>query len=191
MGFWKVNISGALLPNPREGNKLLIKGDLKFMLTPSYSELMDVIKQNEKLDNRVTSRYTVVLAAAKRARQLTDGANPLTYAPTDRAVSIAVKEMNEGKLRIRVQGNLLDGSNERMMKDPFRYRSTLSKDDLREDLKQDYAPAPYDLDSDDENYRGDFVAEEAAADVEKDDLDIYEDADELEDATVFEEEVSE
>ncbi|MCL1863094.1 MAG: DNA-directed RNA polymerase subunit omega, partial [Defluviitaleaceae bacterium] len=43
---------------------------------------MEVIKQGERLDSRVTSRYTVVLAAAKRARQLTDGANPLTYAPT-------------------------------------------------------------------------------------------------------------
>jgi DNA-directed RNA polymerase subunit omega len=59
------------------------------MLTPSYSELMETIQEGEKLDSRVTSRYTVVLAAAKRARQITDGANPLTYAPTDCAVSIA------------------------------------------------------------------------------------------------------
>ena len=62
------------------------------MLRPSYSELMDTIRQSEKLDERVTSRYTVVLAAAKRARQITDGSHPLTYAPTDRAVSIAKKK---------------------------------------------------------------------------------------------------
>ncbi|MDR0272989.1 MAG: DNA-directed RNA polymerase subunit omega [Clostridiales bacterium] len=146
------------------------------MLTPSYSELMDVIKQGEKMDSRVTSRYTVVLAAAKRARQLTDGANPLTYAPTDRAVSIAVKEMNEGKLRIKIQGDLLDEKYERVAQD--RYRTALSRDDLREDLKQDFGPAPYDMDSDDELYP--YAKEEsavAAVKEEEDDFGLYEDTD--------------
>jgi DNA-directed RNA polymerase subunit omega len=149
---------------------------------------MDVIKQSEKLDSRVTSRYTVVLAAAKRARQLTDGANPLTYAPTDRAVSIAVKEMSEGKLRIRVQSDLIDGSHERIIKDSYRYRTALSKDDLREDLKQDYAPAPYDIDGDDDRFA--FAPEEAGGTTEKevDDFDLYEDNDE---EPVFEAEASE
>ncbi|MCL1885023.1 MAG: DNA-directed RNA polymerase subunit omega [Defluviitaleaceae bacterium] len=149
------------------------------MLTPSYSELMDVMKQGEKLDSRVTSRYTVVLAAAKRARQLTDGTSPLTYAPTDRAVSIAVKEMQEGKLRIKVQSDLIDGSHERLLSDRMKYRgvTALSKDDLREDLKQDYAPTPYDID--DETYRNDhFAAEEtavAAVAEKEDDFGLYED----------------
>jgi len=104
---------------------------------------MDVIKQGGKVDSRVASRYTVVLAAAKRARQLTEGHEPLTYAPTDRAVSIAVKEMSEGKLRVKVQADLLDGSYERLIKDQGKFRSitALSKDDLREDLKDDYSSA--------------------------------------------------
>ncbi|MCL1842981.1 MAG: DNA-directed RNA polymerase subunit omega [Defluviitaleaceae bacterium] len=152
------------------------------MLRPSYSELMDVITQGERLDNRVTSRYTVVLAAAKRARQLTDGANPLTYAPTDRAVSIAVKEMSESKLRIRVQKNLLDSGFERLIKDRIAYRgvTALSKDDLREDLKQDYAPAPYNID-DDEMFREEhFTPEEQpiATAKEEDDFGLYEDTEE-------------
>lgn len=164
------------------------------MLTPSYSELMEVIKQGEKLDNRVTSRYTVVLAAAKRARQLTDGANPLTYAPTDRAVSTAVKEMSEGKLRIRVQDGLLDAKYERLLTDRQRYRgmTALSKDDLREDLKQDYAPAPYDIDSDEEIYPA-FPSEEEPVVVlekEEDDLALYEDTG-TDDEPVFEEEENE
>ena len=147
------------------------------MLIPSYSELMEVIKQGERLDSRVTSRYTVVLAAAKRARQLTDGANPLTYAPTDRAVSIAVKEMNEGKLRIKVDDSLIDSDQEFIRRgDIFRYRSTLSKDDLREDLKQDYAPTPYDMDSDEEHFTP-FVAEEKATTKDEDDMALYEDND--------------
>ena len=123
------------------------------MLTPSYSELMESIKSTGKVDPRVASRYTVVLAAAKRARQLTEGAEPLTYAPTERAVSIAVKEMSEGKLRVRVQADLMDGTVERMMKDQYKYRAitALSKDDLREDLKDDYTSnRTYTLEEDEE-----------------------------------------
>jgi DNA-directed RNA polymerase subunit omega len=144
---------------------------------------MDTIKQGDKLDTRVTSRYTVVLAAAKRARQLTDGANPLTYAPTDRAVSIAVKEMSEGKLRIKVQADLLDGSYERMLKDQYRYRNmtALSKDDLREDLKDNYGPVSYDVDDDDGAIfpRDPYETEEITRGInEKDGFDgLYEDAD--------------
>ena len=144
------------------------------MLTPSYSELMDVIKQSEKMDSRVTIRYTVVLAAAKRARQLTDGANPLTYAPTDRAVSIAVKEMNEGKLRIKIQDELLDVNYERMIKDNYRYRTAVSRDDLREDLKQDYTTVTYDMDNDDDGFRDDPYQETAAVAEKDDDFNLYE-----------------
>ena len=123
------------------------------MLRPSYSELMDAVMQEESLDPRVVSRYTLVLAAAKRARQITDGASPLTYAPTDRAVSIAVKELHEGKLKIRVEANLLDGSIERLLrqKDRIRAISALSKDDLREDLKDAYEPAAYSTHDPDED----------------------------------------
>ena len=128
------------------------------MLRPSYSELMDAVLQEESLDPRVVSRYTLVLAAAKRARQITDGAPPLTYAPTDRAVSIAVKELHEGKLKISIEANLLDGNIERLLrhKDRIRAISTLSKDDLREDLKDNYTPSrTYKLEDDD----GDDVAD--------------------------------
>jgi len=51
-------------------------------------------------DSMVTSGYTVVIAAAKRARQIINGAQPLSVAATDRAVSIAVQEMVEGKLAV-------------------------------------------------------------------------------------------
>ena len=155
------------------------------MLRPSYSELMDSIRRGDGLDARVPSRYTVVLAAAKRARQITDGANPLTYAPTDRAVSIAVKEMNEGKLRIKVQEDMLDGSYERMIKDQYRYRNisvtALSKDDLREDLKENYDPVYTASTDDDDTVMDDFdrpyveETEDIAGVVleEKEDFDIY------------------
>lgn len=162
------------------------------MLTPSYSDLMDVIKQGGKVDSRVASRYTVVLAAAKRARQLTEGSEPLTYAPTDRAVSIAVKEMSEGKLRVKVQADLMDGSYERLIKDQYKFRAitALSKDDLREDLKDDYSSArTYKLEDEDTAtdlfQPDDFVepidaelVDDADEVLDDDELDIYEDEDE-------------
>ena len=41
------------------------------MLRPSYTDLLDVINQ-ETDDITLGSRYTIVIAAAKRARQLVD-----------------------------------------------------------------------------------------------------------------------
>jgi DNA-directed RNA polymerase subunit omega len=70
------------------------------MLHPSYSELIDVLNSDSE-NEQVTSRYTIVIAAAKRARQLVDGAQKVTdFSANDKAVSIAVNEMNEGKIKI-------------------------------------------------------------------------------------------
>lgn len=68
------------------------------MLRPSYLEVMDIIDERGKIDKDLRSRYIVVIAAAKRARQLVDGAEPLTNCNVDREVSIAVKEIYENKL---------------------------------------------------------------------------------------------
>jgi len=69
------------------------------MYSPSYSELMEKFNENNE-NGKITSRYTIVIAAAKRARQLIDGAEPVTYAKIDKPVSVAVNEMNENKIRI-------------------------------------------------------------------------------------------
>lgn len=135
------------------------------MLTPSYSELMQKINEENLVDSKITSRYTIVLAVAKRARQIIDGSDPLTYAPTDRAVSIAVKEMGEGKIKINVEQDLIDGSYERMLasQNKFKIITAASTDDLREDLKDNYEPITYaknddDLDDDEiEDYKDGFV----------------------------------
>jgi DNA-directed RNA polymerase subunit omega len=44
------------------------------------------------------SRYTLVVATAKRARQITDGAEPLTKFRSDKPVTLAVHEIAEGKV---------------------------------------------------------------------------------------------
>ena len=127
------------------------------MLRPSYSELMETLNNQKKVENQITSRYTIVLAAAKRARQIIDGANPLTYAPTDRAVSIAVKELDEGKLIIRANPNRIENSQDRPAAVLYYQGITsVSKDDLREDFKDNYTTdAREDDEDEDDNYKDD------------------------------------
>lgn len=52
----------------------------------------------ESLMKRVDSKYTLVTLAAKRARQLTDGDKPLVDVDTTKVVSIAMEEINQGKI---------------------------------------------------------------------------------------------
>lgn len=59
------------------------------MMYPPMRELL------EKVDNR----YTLVVEAAKRARQLVDGAPKLIKTDSEKPVSIAIREINEGKIR--------------------------------------------------------------------------------------------
>ena len=49
----------------------------------------------------VNSRYSIVLATAKRARQLIDGEMPLVDTkPGEKPLSIAIDELNNAKLKI-------------------------------------------------------------------------------------------
>lgn len=73
------------------------------MIHPSYAELMDRINEGTEVGEEpvVNSRYTIVAATAKRARQIIDGSDPLvTYKKGDKPLSIAVKELYGGELKI-------------------------------------------------------------------------------------------
>lgn len=75
------------------------------MLKPSYAELMDVLNQNaDETSNEVTSRYTIVIATAKRARQLIDGDEPMVASPDGKPVSTAVEELYQNKIKIVPKG---------------------------------------------------------------------------------------
>ena len=52
----------------------------------------------ESLMKRVDSKYTLVTLAAKRARQLTEGDKPLVDVDTTKVVSIAMEEIDQGKI---------------------------------------------------------------------------------------------
>lgn len=73
------------------------------MLHPSYTDLMQVVNQDveEGAVKIVNSRYSIVLATAKRARQLIDGESPLV--PTkagEKPLSVAIEELNNSKIKI-------------------------------------------------------------------------------------------
>jgi len=73
------------------------------MLHPSYTDLMQVVNKDveEGETKVVNSRYSIVRATSKRARQLIDGEMPLVKAKKgEKPLSIAIQEMNEGKLTI-------------------------------------------------------------------------------------------
>ena len=72
------------------------------MIHPSYTELMEVINSDVEPGEQpvVQSRYSVVMATAKRARQIIDGAEPLVKSESGNPLSIAVKELYSGKVKI-------------------------------------------------------------------------------------------
>jgi len=51
-----------------------------------------------ELSDKVDSRYTLVVEAAKRARQLVDGAPKLVDVNSDKPVTIAIQEIYENKI---------------------------------------------------------------------------------------------
>lgn len=73
------------------------------MLHPSYTDLMKVVNQDveEGATKIVNSRYSIVLATAKRARQIIDGNEPLVDAKGgDKPLSVAIDELNNAKIKI-------------------------------------------------------------------------------------------
>ena len=72
------------------------------MLHPSYTDLMKVVNKDveEGETKVVNSRYSIVMATAKRARQLIDGAEPLVKSESGKPLSTAVKELYSGKVKI-------------------------------------------------------------------------------------------
>ncbi|MDP4088486.1 MAG: DNA-directed RNA polymerase subunit omega [Bacillota bacterium] len=58
------------------------------MINPSVVELL------KKVDNR----YSLVIVTSKRARQLIEGAEPLVRVGSNKALSVAINEVNTGAI---------------------------------------------------------------------------------------------
>ena len=77
------------------------------MIHPSYVEMIDKINEEQDREDAplVTSRYSIVLATARRARQLVSGAEPYVqavdkYGKPRKPLSVAVDEFYEDKVHI-------------------------------------------------------------------------------------------
>ena len=73
------------------------------MIHPSYVDLMNVVNKEVEEGEQpvINSRYSVVMATAKRARQIIAGDEPMVRVKDkQKPLSIAVDEMNQAQLRI-------------------------------------------------------------------------------------------
>ena len=72
------------------------------MIHPSYVELMKVVNEGTDVGEEpvVNSRYSIVCATAKRARQIIAGEEPLVPGKDRKPLSIAIDELNQGKITI-------------------------------------------------------------------------------------------
>ena len=74
------------------------------MLIPSYAELMDILNKESNKKDEITSRYTIVIAAAKRARQIIDGDSPMVEEKKGKPLSTAVEELYKSKIKVVPEG---------------------------------------------------------------------------------------
>lgn len=72
------------------------------MLHPSYNDLMNVVNSDVEPGEHpvVNSRYSIVLATAKRARQLIDGSQPLVDGSFPKPLSVAIEELSTSAIKI-------------------------------------------------------------------------------------------
>ena len=114
------------------------------MLHPSYTDLMAAINTDIEEGEQpiVQSRYSIVIATAKRARQIIAGAKPMVEkAAGKKPLSIAVEELYNGDVKIT-------GADDDMEDDDIvlDYSNDMLEMSLEEESEDDQA----DLQTDDE-----------------------------------------
>ncbi len=72
------------------------------MLHPSYTDLMKVVNSEVEEGEQpvVNSRYSIVLATSKRARQLIGGDEAMVSDYGKKPLSVAIEELNKGEIKI-------------------------------------------------------------------------------------------
>ncbi len=110
------------------------------MLHPSYSDLIRKVNSENDTDTPVVnSRYSIVMAAAKRARQIVAGDACVTAKEAAKPLSTAVLELAEGKTTILPELDSTELEQE-----------ILFEEDVREDtLEADGENAPADEEAED------------------------------------------
>lgn len=72
------------------------------MIHPSYTEIMKEVNSEVVPGEQpvVNSRYSIVMATSKRARQIIDGNDSYIDDKSKKPLSAAVQELYEGKIKI-------------------------------------------------------------------------------------------
>ena len=72
------------------------------MLHPSYSDLINAVNSDVEPGEQpvVQSRYSIVIATAKRARQLISGEEATVPSYGKKPLSVAIEELHKGKVKI-------------------------------------------------------------------------------------------
>ena len=104
------------------------------MIHPSYVDLMQVVNKGVEEGETpvINSRYSIVMATAKRARQIVDGDEPfIDVSEGEKPLSIAVEELNQEKIRILAENepDEEEETEEAQEEDEF----------LEEDTEEDYS----------------------------------------------------
>lgn len=76
-----------------------MKKNSSSMINPSVVDLL----------NKVDNRYSLVVAASKRARQLIDGSEALISTEATKPVTVAVKEINQDALMVEESDQVKEG----------------------------------------------------------------------------------
>lgn len=88
------------------------------MIHPSYVDLMEVVNKGVEEGETpvINSRYSIVMATAKRARQIVNGDEPMVETdPAEKPLSIAVRELNEGQISILAEGEMPEEEEEALL----------------------------------------------------------------------------
>ena len=71
------------------------------MMHPSYNELYEAINKGKENEEPIgSSRYSICVATAKRARQIIDGAETYSTVSSNKPLSVAIDEIYTGKVKI-------------------------------------------------------------------------------------------
>ena len=71
------------------------------MMHPSYNELYEAINKDKENEEPIgSSRYSICVATAKRARQIIDGAETYSTLSSNKPLSVAIDEIYTGKVQI-------------------------------------------------------------------------------------------
>lgn len=80
------------------------------MLRPSYNDLIKVVNSGVEQGDEplVQSRYSIVIATAKRARQLIAGEEAMVVENGRKPLSVAIDELYQSKVKIVSEDNHAD-----------------------------------------------------------------------------------